>query len=58
MYKRQGALSEGLAVGVYFFSQATTVEEAKEEALWVLNKLNGRPLSLPIMYDLEDPAPD
>ena len=53
-----GALSEGLAVGVYFFSQATTVEEAKEEALWVLNKLNGRPLSLPIMYDLEDPAPD
>ena len=53
-----GARNNGLDTGVYFFSQAITVEEARQEALWVLNQLDGRPLTLPIVYDLEDPAPD
>ena len=33
----EGALDAGLDVGVYFFSQATTVAEAEEEA--VLNSM-------------------
>lgn len=53
-----GARAQGLDVGVYFFSQATTVEEAREEALWVIAQMQGRPTQLPIVYDLEDPASD
>ncbi len=37
----QGATAAGLKVGVYFFSQAITQEEAKEEAQFVLDTLNG-----------------
>lgn len=52
------AQNAGLDTGVYFFSQAITPEEAREEALWVVAQLNGRGLQLPIVYDLEDPAND
>ena len=47
------ARANGLAVGLYFFSQATTVEEAREEADFVLECLRGRNLELPIVYDFE-----
>ena len=53
-----GAKNVGIDIGVYFFSQATTPEEAKEEALWVVAQLKGRGLQLPVVYDLEDPASD
>lgn len=53
-----GAQNAGLDTGVYFFSQAITPEEAREEALWVVAQLKGRGLQLPIVYDLEDPAND
>lgn len=53
-----GATKAGLDVGVYFFSQAITPQEAQEEALWVVAQLKGRGLDLPIVYDLEDPAAD
>lgn len=53
-----GATTNGVDIGVYFFSQAITPEEAQQEALWVINQLNGRPLDLPVVYDLEDPAAD
>lgn len=53
-----GATTNGVDIGVYFFSQAITPEEAQQEALWVINQLNGRPLDLPIVYDLENPAAD
>ncbi|HAJ98103.1 MAG TPA: hypothetical protein DCO72_10260 [Ruminococcus sp.] len=43
----------GLDVGLYFYTQATTVAEAIEEANFVLDGLNGYPLSLPIYYDIE-----
>ena len=52
------ATANGVDIGVYFFSQAITPEEAQQEALWVINQLNGRPLDLPVVYDLEDPAAD
>ena len=43
----------GLKVGVYFFSQATTEEEAKEEAFACAYVLNGRKLDYPIFFDTE-----
>lgn len=51
-----GAKEAGLKVGVYFFSQATTVEEATEEAAFVLELLDGEPLELPVYYDWEQIA--
>lgn len=52
-----GATSAGLDVGAYFFSQAVSVEEAREEAEFVLELLAGRRLTLPVAYDHE-PVPD
>lgn len=51
-----GAKEAGLKVGVYFFSQALTVEEAAEEARFVLELLDGEPLELPVYYDWEQIA--
>lgn len=47
------ALAAGLKIGVYFFSQATTPEEAREEANFVLDKINGLNISYPVAYDWE-----
>lgn len=49
-----GALEAGLDVGVYFFSQAITPEEALEEALFVLDHLEGRELTYPVVFDWEN----
>ena len=49
----EGAEAAGLAVGVYFFSQAVSVEEAAEEAVWCLSFLEGRDLDLPVVFDWE-----
>lgn len=49
----QGALDAGLEVGVYFFSQAITPEEAEEEADYVLEVLDGAELTFPIAFDWE-----
>lgn len=49
----KGATEAGIKVGVYFFSQAITEEEAREEAAFVLEHLNGRPLQYPVVYDWE-----
>ena len=49
----RGALANGLQVGVYFFSQAITTAEAMEEALFVLQALNGQSLDYPLVYDWE-----
>lgn len=49
----RGALEAGLDVGVYFFSQATTVLEAEEEADFVLENLRGYPISFPVVFDWE-----
>lgn len=48
-----GAKNAGLKVGVYFFSQATTPEEAIEEAEYVTEKIWGRCVSLPVAFDME-----
>ncbi len=49
----QGAQAAGLDVGVYFFSQALTEEEAVEEAEFVLEALEGYNLELPVVFDWE-----
>lgn len=51
-----GAQNAGLDTGVYFFSQATTVAEAQEEADFVLQNLGGCQLEYPIVYDCEEIA--
>ncbi|MFR6694391.1 MAG: hypothetical protein ACLUS6_10590 [Dysosmobacter sp.] len=40
-------------MGVYFFSQAATAQEAAQEALYALQLLDGRDLDLPVYYDWE-----
>ena len=49
----EGAAAAGLDVGVYFFSQAISVEEAVEEVEFVLNTLDGFQLTMPVVYDWE-----
>ncbi len=49
----EGAIMAGIHVGVYFFSQATTEEEAIEEAQYTLDKIAGYPISLPVVIDFE-----
>ena len=50
----QGASQCGAELGVYFFSQATSVAEAIEEANWVLDRIKGYNITLPITYDWEE----
>ena len=48
------ARAAGLQVGVYFYSQAINLQEAKEEAEFVCSVLDGRTLELPVFYDWEE----
>lgn len=49
----QNAHNCGIDVGVYFFSQAITTQEAVEEAKFVIENLDGIDLQLPVAYDFE-----
>lgn len=49
----EGALNAGLNVGVYFFSQAVTTSEAKAEADYLLKKIKGYDINLPVIIDFE-----
>ena len=48
-----GALQNGIKVGVYFFSQAMSVEEALEELEFTLNTIRGWTLTMPVVFDWE-----
>lgn len=48
-----GALEAGLQVGVYFFSQAVNVWEAREEANFVLSAIEGYDVTFPVVFDWE-----
>ena len=54
----ENATAAGLKVGVYFFSQAITTEEAVEEAEYVLQLIDGWQLQMPVVYDWECLADD
>lgn len=43
----------GIKVGVYFFSQAITTAEAREEANYTLNKIKGYGIDMPVVIDYE-----
>lgn len=49
----EGASNAGIKVGVYIFSQAITVEEAQQEADYVISQVKKYHISLPIAMDYE-----
>lgn len=52
-YNAQQAAQNGLQVGAYIFSQAITVEEAVQEADFLLEILAGKPIDGPVVFDWE-----
>lgn len=50
----KNAKKAGLAVGVYWYSYAYSVAEAKQEAKVCLACIRGKTLELPVYYDLEE----
>lgn len=49
----RGAKDAGIRTGVYFFTQAITVEEAVEEADYVLQNIAGYDVTYPVVFDVE-----
>lgn len=49
----RGAGAAGVKAGVYFFTQAVTVEEAKEEAAFVIENLADFDVPYPVVFDVE-----
>ncbi len=49
----KGALRNDIAVGVYFFTQAVSLEEAEEEAQYVLDALEPYRVDYPVVIDVE-----
>lgn len=52
-YNMQEAQKNGIKVGAYFFSTATTVEEARAEAGWVADFISGYQITYPVAFDCE-----
>ncbi len=52
-YNMDGCIANGIDIGLYFFSQAITREEAIEEANYCLASIGGRPIRYPIVFDSE-----
>lgn len=48
-----GAKNAGIPIGVYIFSQATTVQEAEKEAEFALSCIKGYSIDLPVVMDFE-----
>ncbi len=47
------ATKVGLDVGVYYYSYASSVKEAKQQANWVIKQLKPYDLALPVAFDWE-----
>lgn len=54
----EGALDNGIQVGVYFYTQALTAEEAREEAEFVVDLLQDYEITYPVVLDLEEVVTD
>lgn len=50
----QGAVNNGIFVGIYFYSTAINEEEALQEAAWVVNTIKSYRITYPVVYDFED----
>lgn len=53
LHNIEGALKQNIEVGIYFYSYATTLKEAKTQASWVINKIKDYKITLPIVFDWE-----
>lgn len=53
-HNMQQALAQGIHVGVYLYSEAKNEEEAREEAKFVLEQIDGYKISYPVAFDIED----
>ena len=53
VYNIENAIANGIDVGVYFYSQAITDEEALEEAQFVLDLIEPYDLAYPVVLDVE-----
>lgn len=49
----KGALDNDIKVGIYYFSYANDINDAKEQASWVLDKIKDYNIELPISLDWE-----
>lgn len=49
----KNAASAGVKVGAYIFSQAITTKEAVEEADYILEKVKGYNITMPLVFDFE-----
>lgn len=47
------AREAGLDVGVYIYSQAITQKEARDEAAYILERIKGYDINLPVVFDYE-----
>lgn len=50
----KGASEAGIPIGIYFYSYATSEEQALKEAEFTIEQLDGVPVSFPVAYDIED----
>jgi GH25 family lysozyme M1 (1,4-beta-N-acetylmuramidase) len=48
-----GALAQGIQTGAYIFAQAVNIQEAIEEADFVIERLRGHKINGPVSYDWE-----
>lgn len=53
-YNIENAISNGIDVGVYFYTQAINEEEAVKEAEYVLDAIEPYDISYPVVYDIEE----
>lgn len=49
----KNAAAAGIRVGAYIFSQAITIEEAQQEADYLLNSVKGYNITMPLVFDYE-----
>lgn len=50
----QGANRVGIPIGVYFYSKAKTVTQAKKDAKTTINAIKGYKITYPVVIDIED----
>ena len=53
-YNYAGCIANNIPCGAYWYSYATTVEEAREEAKAFLTVIKGKKFSYPVFYDVEE----
>ncbi|MBQ9982616.1 MAG: glycoside hydrolase family 25 protein [Oscillospiraceae bacterium] len=49
----KGASDAGIGVGIYFFSQAVNVKEARKEAIYIIDKIKDKNITYPVVFDWE-----